>query len=163
MQASRMFDRRKQNSILRCCGKIREQKGQALIETALAMPLLLLFLVGAIEIARAVFAGIEVSNAAHAGVQYGAQSSAAAGDTTGIQNAATADAPDITLGTTTVSHSCICSNGAASTCLATDCTGANIETILTVQTQATFDPGIYLPGMSHTFTLQGQAIQKVLQ
>jgi len=163
MQPSRMFDRRKQNSLLRGCGKIREQKGQALIEAALTMPLLLLFLVGAIEIARAVFAGIEVSNAARAGVQYGTQSSAYVADTTGIQNAAAADAPDITLGTTTVSHSCICSNGAASTCLPTDCSGASNETILTVQTQATFDPGFYLPGISHTFTLHGQAVQKVLQ
>jgi hypothetical protein len=98
-----------------------------------------------------------------AGVQYGGQDAATAADITGIQTAASNDAPNITLGTTAVSHSCICSDGSASTCLATDCSGSNIETILTVQTQATFDPLIHLPGLPTTYTLQGQAIQKVLE
>ena len=88
---------------------------------------------------------------------------ATAGDTTGIQTAASNDAQNLTLGPTTVSKSCICSDGSASTCLPTDCSSSNIETILTVQTQATVDPGFYLPGFATTYTLQGQAVQKVLQ
>jgi Flp pilus assembly protein TadG len=139
------------------------ETGQALVETAVTLPLLLLILFGAVEFAMASYASIEVSNAAAAGAKYGAQNSAAAGDITGIQNAAANDAPNITLGTTNVSHSCICSNGAASTCLPTDCAGANIETILTVQTQATFDPGFHFLGLPTSFTLHGQAVQKVLQ
>jgi Flp pilus assembly protein TadG len=139
------------------------ERGQALIETAVTLPLLLFMLFGAVEFAMASYASIEVSNAALAGARYGAQNSADAGDTTGIQNAASSDAPNITLGTTTVSHSCICSNGGASTCQPTDCPTSNIETILTVQTQARFDPGFHFLGLPTAFTLHGRAVQKVLQ
>lgn len=143
--------------------KLGDERGGALIELAITVPILVLLLVGAAEFARVEYAGIEVSNAAMAGVQYGGQDATTAADTTGIQTAASNDAPDITLGTTNVSSSCICSDGSASTCLPTDCSGSNIETILTVQTQASFDPLIHLPGIPSTFTLHGQAVQKVLQ
>ncbi len=149
--------------IPRLLGRARNEKGQALVELALSFPILIMIFVGAAEFARVVYASIEVSNAAMAGVSYGAQSPTTAGDTTGIQNAVANDAQDIALGTTAVSKSCICSNGGASTCLSTDCSGSNIETILTVQTQATIDPGVHLPGFATTYTLHGQAVQKVLQ
>lgn len=74
-----------------------------------------------------------------------------------------AGAPDVTLDPTTVSKSCICSDGTASNSAPTSFSGSNIETILTVQTQATFDPGIHLPGFPGSFTLHGQAVQRVLQ
>jgi Flp pilus assembly protein TadG len=139
------------------------ERGDALVEMAILLPLLTLLLLGAFEVALAVYTSIEVSSAALAGVQYGAQSAAAAGDTTGIQNAAAADAANISLSTPTVSKSCICANGASSTCLSTDCSGSYIETILKVQTQATFSPVIRFPGIPTSFTFNGQAIQKVLQ
>lgn len=149
--------------ISRLFRKTRTEKGQALVELALSFPILVILFVGAAEFARVVYASIEVSNAAMAGVSYGAQNPSTAGDTTGIQNAVSNDALDLTLGTTSVSKSCICSDGSASTCLPTDCSTSNIETILTVQTQATIDPGVHLPGFSTTYTLHGQAVQKVLQ
>jgi Flp pilus assembly protein TadG len=149
--------------ISRLFRKTRAEKGQALVELALSFPILVILFVGAAEFARVVYASIEVSNAAMAGVSYGAQNPSTAGDTTGIQNAVSNDALDLTLGTTSVSKSCICSDGSASTCLPTDCSTSNIETILTVQTQATIDPGVHLPGFSTTYTLHGRAVQKVLQ
>ncbi len=139
------------------------QIGQALVELAVTMPLLLVIFVGAFEMGRVAYTSIEVSNAALAGVQYGSQTAATAGDTTGIQTAAQNDAPNVALGTTTASSSCICSDGSASTCLSTDCSTSHIETILTVKTQATFNPGFHLPGLATSYTLHGQAIQKVLQ
>lgn len=142
---------------------IKEVNGHSLVEFAVTFPLLLLLLVGAVEFARVSYASIEVSNAALAGVQYGAQTAATAGDTTGIQTAASNDAQDVALGPTSVSRSCICSNGSASTCQPTDCSGSNIETILTVQTQASIDPGFHITGVPTSFTIRGQAVQKVLQ
>jgi len=127
------------------------------------MPMLIALLAGAVEFSRMAFAAIEVSNAAMAAVQYGAQDPTTAADTTGIQTAASNDAPDISLGTTTASTSCICSDGSASTCLSTDCSTSAIEKILTVNTQATFTSVIKIPGVPNTFTLHGQAIQKVLE
>jgi Flp pilus assembly protein TadG len=143
--------------------KITGETGGPIVETALAMPVLVILLVGAAEFGMATYSAIEVSNAAMAGVQYGAQSASTSGDVTGIQTAAANDAPNITLGTTSVSHTCICSDGSASTCLSTDCSTSHIETILTVQTQTTFNPGFQLPGLPNTFTIHGQAVQKVLQ
>ena len=139
------------------------EAGQTLVETALVFPLLITILVGAAEIARVAYAAIEVANAAHAGVQYGAQTGRTAADTTGIVTAASADAANLTGMTTTSSYSCVCSDGTASTCLATDCTNSQIEQILTVNTQVTYDPVIHLPGLPHTYTLKGQAIQKCTQ
>jgi Flp pilus assembly protein TadG len=145
--------------------------GQALVETALTLPLLVLILIGAAEFARIAYAAIEVSNAARAGAAYGASSIAAAADSSGIQTAAALDAGDLTSTlTTTATTSGICSSGnsctgANSTCSNTDCStpGDHIETVVTVKTSVTFDPLIHLPGIPTTFTLKGQAVQKCLQ
>lgn len=143
--------------------QIKREHGGALVETALTMPIFLVLLAGAAEFGMASYASVEVENAALAGAQYGVQSASTSGDTTGIQTAATNDAPNIVLGATTVSHSCICSDGSASTCLSTDCSSSHIETILSVQTQTSFNPGIRVPGLPASFTMYGHAIQKVMQ
>lgn len=163
MQISRTRVRSKERFTSRPCAGMKGEGGQALVELALSMPLLITLLIGAVEFARMAFASIEVSNAALAGVQYGAQDTTTAADTTGIQTAASNDAPDVTLGTTTTSTSCICSDGSASACLSTDCSTSAIEKIVTVKTQATFTPLIHVPGLPGTFTLHGQAVQKVLE
>ena len=57
-------------------GSWRESEvGGSLVETALTAPLLLTLLIfGSVEFARVAYAAIEVTNAARAGVSYGAQS-----------------------------------------------------------------------------------------
>ncbi len=149
--------------VIRRLEQLRDERGSALVEFGLCMPILMTLLIGAVEYGRMAFAAIEVSNAAMAGVQYGVQNPADAADLTGIQNAAAADARDLTLGTTTSSLSCICSDGSASTCQPTDCSGAHIETILTVNTQAQFNSIFAVRGLSNSFTLHGRAVQKVIQ
>jgi Flp pilus assembly protein TadG len=71
---------------------IRDEMGQAFVELAIVLPVAILLLVGAAEIGRLAFASIEVSNAARAGVAYGAQSHVTASDIAGIQTAATLQA-----------------------------------------------------------------------
>ena len=139
------------------------EAGQALVETALVFPLLITILIGSAEMARVAYAAIEVSNAARAGAQYGAQNGYTANDTTGISTAASNDASNLTGMTTTSSYTCVCSDGTASTCQATDCTNTQIEQTLTVNTSVTYDPLIHLPGLPKTYTLKGQAIQKCAQ
>jgi Flp pilus assembly protein TadG len=163
MQTPRTRNRNKQSFISRLRTRSKGEGGQALVELALTMPMLIALLVGAVEFSRMAFASIEVQNAAMAGVQYAAQDTTTAADTTGIQTAASNDALDVTLATPTVSISCICSNGSASTCLSTDCSTSAIEKIVTVKTQATFTPLIHMVGVPGTFTLHGQAVQKVLE
>jgi Flp pilus assembly protein TadG len=160
MQTSRTLNRTAQRST-----RMKSEAGAAIVELALTMPVLVVLLLGAAEFAQLEHASIEVSNAALAGVQYGSQDPVTAADTTGIGTAAQNDAGNITLGTTTATQSCVCSNanGTTVTCGPTDCPGANSETILTVQTQATISPLVHLPGLPTSYTVHGQAIQKVLQ
>jgi Flp pilus assembly protein TadG len=141
------------------------EQGGALIETALALPVLFVLLFGATEFATVEYSAIEVSNAANAGAEYGTTDPIAAADTTGIKLAATSDAPNVNLtpAEVTVSISCICSNGGSSTCVSTDCSSSHIEQILTVQTQTTYNPPVHWPGLPSTFTLKGLAVRKVLQ
>lgn len=147
------------------CGMLSASKdeGQALIEVSIAVPILLLVFVAAAETARIAYASIEVMNAASAGVQYGTENVTAAADSGGIQIAAQNDAANITLDSVSSQTSCICSNANACSTTGTPCPGASAETVLTVKTQTTFNPGFHLPGIPSSFTLKGQAIQKVLQ
>ncbi|MGH7684744.1 MAG: TadE/TadG family type IV pilus assembly protein, partial [Vulcanimicrobiaceae bacterium] len=70
----------------------RADRGTALAEMALIAPLLLILLLGLIEAGKVGDYAIRVTSAARAGVQFGAQNEATAGDTQGMQNAASADA-----------------------------------------------------------------------
>jgi Flp pilus assembly protein TadG len=143
------------------------ENGQALVEASLTLPFFLLLLLGAFNLARAAYTGIEVSDAAKAAVQYGAQSSATAADTSAIQNAAAADASDLSSLTTTVSVAGMCSDGSActgtgGTCQSTDCPSSHIETTLTVNTATTYQPSFPWPGTSSGIPLHGLAVQKIL-
>ncbi len=140
-----------------------EKDGQALVEVALSVCMLAMILLGAVQLGRAAYVAIAVEGAANAAAQYGTSDSTSAADTTGIRNAATADASGVALGDTTASLSCICSDGTASTCKTTDCPASNIETILTVNTQATVDTYFNLPYLPSSITVHGKAVRKVLQ
>ena len=141
----------------------RGEAGHSLVEAALILPLLTVILVGGGELARVAYAAIEVSNAAHAGAQYGAQNGGTASDATGIATAAASDAANLTTLTTTSSFSCICSDGSASTCAPGDCQNSHTEETVTVNTQATINPVFHIKGLPTTYTVKGQAIQKCLQ
>jgi Flp pilus assembly protein TadG len=146
---------------------LMSEDGQALAEASLAVPFLLLCLLGSFNLARAAYMGIEISDAAKAAVQYGAQNSATATDTSAIQNAAAANASDLSSLATTVSVAGMCSDGSActgtgGTCRSTDCSSSHIETILTVNTATTYHPSFPWPGISSGIPLRGQAVQKIL-
>jgi len=79
----------------------RKQLGQALIELAFVLPMLMLLLLGVIEVGRYAYIAILIGNAARAGAAYGAQSNGQSVDTTGIANAADYDFAGATSGTTT--------------------------------------------------------------
>ena len=150
----------------------RDRAGQALVETALSLPLLLLILLGCAEFARVAYAAIEVSNAASAAALYAASSHAAAANSTNISAMAVKDAANLGAGTggavtvTNISASCSCANGSFTPSSCADnstCTSngtAMIETIK-VNTQVTYRPLISYFGGPTSFTLKGQAVQTV--
>ncbi|MGC8548076.1 MAG: TadE/TadG family type IV pilus assembly protein [Acidobacteriaceae bacterium] len=140
------------------------ESGQALVETAISLSLLVVMLLGIAEIGNLAYAAMQVTSAATAAVQYGDRSRAAATDTTGMLNAAQAAAPllpNLALSPAPTT-SCICANGAASTCSQGDCPGSSIDVLLNVTTAVTFKPFIHLPGLPASFNLSGQAVQQVL-
>jgi len=138
------------------------ESGQALIELALSLSLMLLLMLGAVEFGHVAYAAIEVSNAAAAGSAYGSQASGYAGDTQGIANAAQNDAnfSGLTSFTATSFYTCSCSDGTASTCTIGDCPNSHIEVSVTVNTSASFKPLVHVPGLPSTITLRGQSIRK---
>jgi Flp pilus assembly protein TadG len=161
-------------------------EGQALVETALTLPLLLGMMVGAAELARVAYMSIEVANAAEAAAFYGSQNGATASDfdnssqgskASGMQLKAIQDASDLynsptaTNFTTTVTTACACepktSAGSPQTVSCSDnttCSAANLQmqTTLIVATSAQFNPLIHFPGLPASYTLSGRAVQKVL-
>jgi Flp pilus assembly protein TadG len=146
---------------------ILRDSGQSLIELALVAPIFFALLLGAVEFGRLAYDSIEVSNAARAGVAYGAQSAATAVDTAGIRQAAINDGANITGLNVSPTQFCSCSGSPAShvdcSNAATTCGSARVLSYVEVQTSASIDPLIHLPGFPTTFNLNGQAIMRVEQ
>ena len=137
--------------------------GQSLVETALAVSLCGTLMLGAAEFGRLAYAGIEISDAARSGVEYGSQSHAMAQDNANMQIAASSSAPDVTNLTTTGSHFCKCADGTSSTCLTTDCSGSRIIEYVQVNTSANVNPLIYVPGLPKSYSISGTAVMRVVQ
>jgi Flp pilus assembly protein TadG len=155
----------------RLCG---DQSGQALIETAMSVSVLFMFLLGAAEFGRLAYVGQAVSNAAHAGAQYAAQGYAYATDSDntstqagGIQTAARNEGgwvytTNSSTFLTTSSLSFICSDDSAATGLNTDCKTSQLERIVTVTTSVQIQPLFRVFGRPTPFNVSTTAVQKVL-
>lgn len=77
----------------------RPQKGAALVEAAIALPLLLLVLLGASDFGRLSYVSVLLANAASAGARFGSLTPTNATNAEGIQKAVIDD-----LGSTNVGH-----------------------------------------------------------
>jgi hypothetical protein len=163
MKAGAQRFRERLGGVIAGCMRLRENSGQALVEAALGMTVCVTILIGASEFGRLAYASIEVANAAHAGVAYGSLSHTDAADNAGMQLAATQEAPDVSGISATASHFCKCSDGTASTCAVTDCSLTRIIEYVQVTTTATYDPKIYVPGLPRSYTLNGNAVMRVVQ
>ena len=143
---------------------VRDDCGLATIELALVTPIFVILLLGAADFGRLMYIWIDVTNAARAGVQYGAQSRATAENNAAMQTAATNDgSTDVTGLTATATQFCSCANGSSSTCLPTDCSGSHIIEYVQVNTSVSVAPMFTYPGLPGTLTLTGQAVMRVEQ
>jgi hypothetical protein len=158
--------RRKRPGWFSPCARNRlAERGQSVAEIALVTPMLLLLVIGTIEIGRFAYYGIEVANAARAGVQYGAQSLADSKDLAGITLAARHDAPEVSSLSVTSQDRCACSNSPADYvgCPARACAPGHALVFLEVETTAKIQPLFRYPGLPSTFNASGQAIMRVAQ
>jgi Flp pilus assembly protein TadG len=138
-------------------------RAQAAVELALSMPLLMMMFLVVVETGRAFYIAISVSNAARAGVAYGAQNLETAGDNPGMVQAATKDAPSLPGLAAVASHFCVCSDGTASTCRSTDCSGSHRLLYAKVTTTAPYTPLINFMGVLPSMTVPGSAVMRVVQ
>lgn len=135
--------------------------GQSLVETAMAVSLCGVLILGAAEFGRLAYAGIEISDSARAGVEYGSQSLSEAIDLPNMQLAASLSAPDISNLTLTASSFCKCSDGTANpTCATSACT--RVIHYVKVVTSGNIDPLIHVPGLPKTYSLSGKAVMRVV-
>lgn len=148
--------------------KNRREAAQSLVELALVFPLFTMIVLGATEFARFAWASIEVSNAARAGAQYGAQSHVTASNTAGIQTAALNDGVNLTGLTVTSSQYCVCSTAESTTITCstglTNCASPNtLIAYVQVSTTATVTPVVHYPTLPSSLTLHGSAVMAVEQ
>jgi Flp pilus assembly protein TadG len=152
--------------LLERCAGIGGSTGGSIIEIALLVPVFTVLIVGSAEFAGLEYAAIETSNAARAGVAYGAQSSTTAADTAGMQNAAVNDSPNVAGLVATAKEFWSCSatpstqHTSPPTCTGTG-TGNHVLNYVEVTTTATVTPEFHLPGLPSSYTLTGQAIMRV--
>jgi hypothetical protein len=162
----------------------RSDSGNALVETALTMPLLVLLLIGAVELGDLAYRATEMSNAARAAAQFAAmnggnlydcKSSSLSGGTctagSGTMLAAQQDAPraneTCTSFTVQQTNTCTCSgNGAAcdGSTGAYACTSGKPKVLVTVNTSASCAGAVNVTGLfgASSFTLHGFAQEYVL-
>lgn len=128
------------------------EQGSSLLETALLLPMILLMVAGAIDFGRGYAVAIQVASAAQAGALYGVQNP---GDTTGMENAATLDAPGLTTLTTSATYGCECYDGSSAVpdCTAPPTCANNYVNYASVTASATYTPLLSYPGIPKTLTL----------
>jgi Flp pilus assembly protein TadG len=146
-------------------GKLRlsaffgSDRGSALIELAVTLPLLVLLLVGAADFARVFYVSMALTNAARAGAQYGSQNNRYA-DTTNMKTTAESASGTVPMtATPPPSYFCQCATDTggytAISCSAT-CAG-HLAIYVTVNTTSTFNTITQFPGIPHTLTMNRSA------
>lgn len=138
-----------------------DEGGQSLLELAVATPFLLLLLAGCIDYGRFMYDGIQLGNAAKAGVAYGAQNPNTAADTPGMINSATADASGVASPIATATQYPICSDGSAPTGNSCTAASAHVLNYVTVTIAGTFTPMIQLAGLVNPLTITKTAVEQV--
>jgi Flp pilus assembly protein TadG len=123
-------------------------RGQSLVEFALVVPILVLILALSADFGRAFSAYIAVGGAAREGAAFGMLSSTNATNTTGIRNAALADAPTIW--------------GVAPTVASMTGTDAHGYTFVQVTVTYTFSPIIRIPPIPNSMTMNRTVRMRVI-
>lgn len=143
----------------RSLGLRSRQAGQSVVEFALIAPPLLILLVVGADFARAFATAANLTSAARAGVEYGAQNSTTAADTTGMQTAAVNDSNGL-LSSSNVTASTFCECGGVVATCGASCASTS-QTFVKVNTSATFQTLAPYPGIPRTLPLQGNATMLV--
>jgi Flp pilus assembly protein TadG len=141
-------------------GLLRSEHGGSLVELALMLPTFGLMLLGGLDLGRAYYLAMEVAGAAHAAAVYGSQNPT---DTTGIENAAQDDAPNVSnLTVNTPTYGCECADGssysASCTTTPSSCPSSlNVVYRVNVTVKGTYTPLFHWPGFPSSLSFSSTA------
>ena len=139
-------------------GGPRSDAGTSLIEMAVVLPLLVLMVLGVADFGRMLYHAITLSHAARAGAAYGAQGNGFAGSVAGIQQAAEAEAQNISPIVVTSERLCECTGGASVSCTTSSCGGYGApRAFVEVTATQTFTTLVAYPGIPDTVPLSRTA------
>jgi Flp pilus assembly protein TadG len=134
-------------------GRSKSQRGAALAELAVCLPLLTLVMLGVVDFGRAWVQSTAVENAAHAGAQYGSQTTSHAEDYAGIETVVRNDlaVSAVSEGTYDVvpTRYCECADGTPVACTAT-CMVGGVHMYVQVRVNSQFETLFDYPGIPHT-------------
>lgn len=154
----------------------RQDRGSAVVELAVALPLLILIFAATVDFSRVFHTAMALQDAARAGAQWGAASTANSGNTATMQTTAV-NATNITGVSAAASRLCECATNtgvfSSTTPTVNDCTTAEATacpsghrvvtvTVTTTKVFTTIFTSI-LPGVAQTTTLTRTATQRVVQ
>src|SRR5579872_806251 len=140
----------------------KNQRGNAIVEFALAATLMLLMFCGVTGFSRIFNVANMAAGAAEAGVQYGALSPAHNGDFTGMQTAALNDTGNYTGATATAAQVCYCSVGGTVTTCPASCSGSDSpETYIQVTVTIPYSPVINFPMLPDPINITESAMARV--
>jgi Flp pilus assembly protein TadG len=146
------------NSAMRLAGKLRlGTHGTAILELAIAIPVLVLLALGVADFGRMFATGIAVANAARAAAEYGASSVATSSDTAKINQAGRDDAADYGLITVTSSSFCRCPDGSTPACNGTCAGGYPVEVFVRADASKTLNLILRYPGLPTSMTFRDSA------
>ncbi len=144
---------------------LRSQAGAAMVEFAIALPFLVLLMIGVIEVGRYMYFGIVAAHAAEAAAEYGSQSLTTASDTTGIKNAASADDGGLTTLVASPAPLCLHSDGSLTGTTPVTCpTGtppAGTTEYVQVTVSGTFQSLLNYPGMANSLPVSASATMRI--
>jgi hypothetical protein len=150
------------------CGRhrfARRAAGQAAVELALLLPVVLILLLAAADFGRLFYMTIGLNSAARAGAQYGSRSVVTAADIAGIEDAALTDGSNIR-GISATASQCSCITPPPpeiSACPQDYCAADSGATFVRVKTMATFNTLVRYPGIPSQVSLTGSAVMQVQQ
>jgi Flp pilus assembly protein TadG len=131
----------------------RGRRGNAILEAAMAMPMLMLMVVGVVDFGRAFYFSNIAAGAARAGTAYGAISSANFTNYTGMQAAAQADAVGVP--NFSASASAFCQVAGTNVACATN---PNSEGYVQVVTTISYPLIIGWPGEPNPLSIRGLSV-----
>ena len=143
-------------------GLLRDSEaGNAMVELAVVMPILILIAIGVMDYGRVYFTSIAVANAARAGAEWGAQNLGAfATDAAGIQAFAQADGNEVAPITITSARVCRCGSTVVTCGTTSDCGGGYGPAMEFVEVTASKSVALLIkwPGLPTSITVSRTAV-----